>query len=90
MNERLLITPHEQKEKIEYLNELIIREKANSELVKKLKEEQSIAIADRDKEVKKILFLSMHSRWNYKIIPKKSQIRIRSWSQFKIWIIFSY
>jgi hypothetical protein len=49
--ERLLITPNEQKEKIEYLKELLIREKANNDLIKKLKEEQSNALADKEKEI---------------------------------------
>ncbi len=49
--EKLLTTPNEQNEKIEYLKELLIREKSNSELIKKLKDEQSIALADKDKEV---------------------------------------
>jgi hypothetical protein len=52
MNDRLLTTPIEQKEKIEYLKELIQREKANNELIKKLKEEQAAAIADKEKEVR--------------------------------------
>ena len=51
MLEKLLTTPNEQNEKIEYLRELLIREKSNSELIKKLKDEQSIALADKDKEV---------------------------------------
>jgi len=50
-NERLLITPHEQNEKLEYLKELLVREKVNNDLVKKLKEEQSLALADKDKDV---------------------------------------
>ena len=53
-NEKLLITPTEQKEKFEYLKELLIREKANNELIKKLKEEQSQALADKEKEVTNI------------------------------------
>lgn len=51
--ERLLITPNEQKEKLEYLKELLMRERANNELIKKLREEQSSALADKDKEVNK-------------------------------------
>lgn len=50
-NERLLITPHEEKEKYEYLKELLIREKTNNELIKKLKDEQDLALADKDKDV---------------------------------------
>lgn len=49
--ERLLITPNEQKEKIEYLKELLLRERVNNELIKKLKDEQSHALADKEKEV---------------------------------------
>ena len=49
--ERLLITPNEQKEKIEYLKELLLREKVNNDLIKKLREEQSHALADKDKDV---------------------------------------
>ena len=49
--EKLLTTPNEQNEKIDYLRELLIREKSNNELIKKLKDEQSIALADKDKEV---------------------------------------
>lgn len=49
--ERLLITPNEQKEKHEYLKELLIREKANNELIKKLKVEQQLGLADKDKDV---------------------------------------
>ena len=49
--ERLLITPNEQKEKHEYLKELLIREKTNNELIKKLKVEQGLALADKDKDV---------------------------------------
>jgi hypothetical protein len=51
MNDRLLTTPIEQKEKIEYLKELIQREKANNELIKKLKEEQAVAFAEKEKDV---------------------------------------
>lgn len=50
-NERLLITPNEQKEKLEYLKELLIREKANNDLIKKLKEEQNLALEDKDKDI---------------------------------------
>ncbi len=50
-HEKLLITPNEQKEKLEYLKELLIREKANNDLIKKLKEEQALALADKDKDV---------------------------------------
>lgn len=50
-NERLLITPHEEKEKYEYLKELLIREKTNNELIKKLKDEQDLALADKDKDI---------------------------------------
>ena len=49
--ERLLTTPHEQREKIDYLKELLQREKINKELIKKLKEEQVQSIADKEKEV---------------------------------------
>lgn len=51
MHEKLLTTPHEQKEKTEYLKELLIREKANNELIRKLKDELAQAIAEKDKEV---------------------------------------
>ena len=51
MNERLLTTPNEQREKIEYMRELIAREKSNNEVIKKLKEEQSQVLADKDKDV---------------------------------------
>lgn len=50
-NERLLITPNEQKEKLEYLKELLIREKANNDLIKKLREEQNLGLADKDKDI---------------------------------------
>ena len=33
MNERLLTTPNEQREKIEYMRELIAREKSNNEVI---------------------------------------------------------
>lgn len=46
-----MITPHEQSEKLEYLKELLVREKANNELIKKLKEEQNLALADKDQDV---------------------------------------
>jgi hypothetical protein len=52
MNERLLTTPNEQREKIEYLKELIAREKSNNDVIKKLREEQSQVLADKDKDVK--------------------------------------
>jgi organic radical activating enzyme len=51
MLERLLISPNEQKEKIEYLNELLLREASNNEIIKKLKEEQKNALDDKDKEI---------------------------------------
>ena len=51
MNERLLITPHEQKEKIDYLKELLQREKVNNEIIRKLKDEQVQALADKEAEV---------------------------------------
>lgn len=61
-NERLLITPHEQNEKLEYLKELLVREKVNNDLVKKLKEEQSLALADKDKDVSWVEFNSSGDR----------------------------
>ena len=47
----MLITPYEHQEKMDCLKELLIREKANNDLIKKLKEEQNAALADKDKEV---------------------------------------
>lgn len=46
-----MTTPHEQNEKLEYLKELLVREKANNELIKKLKEEQNLALDDKDQDV---------------------------------------
>ena len=43
--------PVEHKEKIEYLKELVSREKANNDLIKKLKDEQAQALAEKEKEV---------------------------------------
>lgn len=51
MHEKLLTTPIEQKEKTEYLKELLIREKTNNEMIKKLKDEQAQAQADKEREV---------------------------------------
>lgn len=51
MNERLLTTPNEHKEKLDYLKELLLREKANNELINKLKNELGEAVADKDKEI---------------------------------------
>ena len=51
LNERLLTTPTEQNEKLEYLNELMLREKANNELIKKLRDEQSVCLAEKEKDV---------------------------------------
>jgi transcription initiation factor TFIIIB Brf1 subunit/transcription initiation factor TFIIB len=51
MHEKLLTTPIEQKEKTEYLKELLIREKTNNELIKKLKDEQAQAQAEKEREV---------------------------------------
>jgi len=50
--ERLLTTPNEEKEKLEYLKELLIRERANNEIIKKLKAEQALGLADKDKDVR--------------------------------------
>ena len=52
MHERLLTTPNEQKEKIEYVKELLVREKANNESIKKLKDELHQAVTNKEKEVK--------------------------------------
>jgi hypothetical protein len=49
--ERLLTTPNEQKEKIEYLKELILRDKINSEMVKKLSDELAQNRSEKEKEV---------------------------------------
>ncbi len=49
--ERLLTTPNEQKEKIEYLKELILRDKINSEMVKKLSDELAQNTNEKEKEV---------------------------------------
>ena len=54
MHERLLTTPSEQKEKIEYVKELLVREKTNNELIKRLKEELNQGLANKEKEVKLI------------------------------------
>lgn len=51
MHERLLITPVEQKEKIDYLSELVQREKANNELIRKLRDEQAAAQAEKEREI---------------------------------------
>lgn len=51
MHERLLTTPNEQREKMDYLRELIAREKSNNEMIKKLKDEQSQVLADKDKDI---------------------------------------
>jgi hypothetical protein len=51
VHERLLTTPNEQKEKTEYLKELLLREKTNNELIRKLKDELAQAQAEKDKEV---------------------------------------
>ncbi len=53
--ERLLTTPNEEKEKLEYLKELLIRERANNEIIKKLKAEQALGLADKDKDVRGIV-----------------------------------
>lgn len=52
MHERLLTTPVEQREKIDYIKELLMREKTNNELIKKLKDELNQAITSKEKEVK--------------------------------------
>jgi hypothetical protein len=52
IHERLLVTPLEQKQKIEYIKELILKEKTNNELIKKLKEEVNLATLNKDKEVR--------------------------------------
>lgn len=56
MHEKLLTTPIEQKEKTEYLKELLIREKTNNELIKKLKDEQAQAQAEKEREVNSYLY----------------------------------
>ena len=55
MHERLLTTPAEQKEKIEYVKELLVREKTNNELIKRLKDELNQALSNKEKEVGFIL-----------------------------------
>lgn len=57
MHEKLLTTPHEQKEKTEYLKELLLREKTNNELIKKLKDEQAQAMNEKEKEAYILLYL---------------------------------
>lgn len=49
--ERLLTTPNEEREKLEYLKELLAREKSNNEAIKKLKVEQGLGLADKDKDI---------------------------------------
>lgn len=51
INERLLTTPNEEREKLDYLKELLLREKANNELINKLKEELDLALADKEKDI---------------------------------------
>ncbi|CAF1083008.1 unnamed protein product, partial [Brachionus calyciflorus] len=51
LNERLLTTPNEQREKIDYLKELLLREKTNNELIQKLNDELNAAMADKEKEI---------------------------------------
>ncbi len=51
MHERLLTTPAEQKEKIEHVKELLVREKANNELIRKLKDELNLAQGNKEREV---------------------------------------
>jgi IQ domain-containing protein D len=49
--ERLLTTPTEEKAKMEYLKELLIREKSNNELIVKLNDELANALNEKEREV---------------------------------------
>ncbi|KAJ8044121.1 Dynein regulatory complex protein 10 [Holothuria leucospilota] len=51
--ERLLTTPLEEKDKTEYLLEINVREKKNSEVIKKLSSELEAEIAEKDAEISK-------------------------------------
>lgn len=53
IHDRLLTTPVEQKEKIEYIKELLLREKTNNEIIKKLQEELRIAFDNKQEEIQK-------------------------------------
>lgn len=53
--ERLLTTPLEEKEKTDYLEQITIRERKNSEVIKKLSEELQGAEDEKDAEVRKLL-----------------------------------
>lgn len=52
IHERLLTTPNEQNEKIDYLKELLTREKSNNEIIKKLQVEQNTILKDKEKDIK--------------------------------------
>jgi hypothetical protein len=71
LHERLLTTPTEQNEKLEYLKELLSREKANNELIKKLRDEQSVCLAEKDKEVILSLFKNIKIKWVNKSLLSK-------------------
>jgi IQ domain-containing protein D len=53
IHDRLLTTPVEKKEKIEYIKELLLREKTNNEIIKKLQEELRVAFENKQEEIQK-------------------------------------
>ena len=63
--ERLLTTPLEEKEKTDYLEQITIRERKNSEVIKKLSEELQGAEDEKDAEVRKTLMNSGKLNCNY-------------------------
>jgi len=55
--ERFLTTPHEEREKIEQIKSLSTRLSSNEAIIAKLEKELNDAIAERDSEVSKKVFL---------------------------------
>lgn len=70
--ERLLTTPLEEKEKTDYLREITIRERKNSEVIKKLSAELQEAIEDKDMKVD-LESRPLYSAFNSKEIVTKNE-----------------
>lgn len=60
---KLLTTPGEERERMEYIQQVSLRERNNAAIIDKLEEELRLAIADKDEEVCIILFLVKYTQY---------------------------
>lgn len=70
---KLLTTPGEERERMEYIQQVSLRERNNAAIIEKLEEELRLAIADKDEEIKKKNDVIRRLQLDHHQIQKTSQ-----------------